>query len=101
MPFEPHAENTNIVYMLHRSDQHHCFATRKVQFLFFLNLKFQASAFFCDGTGQFVSVGNPEGQFSGVVAHLFSIVLNYMIYWSKIVYKEVLSIVDEPVFLYA
>ena len=47
------------------------FATRIVQFLFFLNPKFQASSRLCDCTGRFVSdlVGHPEDPFSRVAAH--------------------------------
>ena len=46
------------------------FTTRVEQFLFYLNPKFQVSIF-RDCTGLFVSdlVGNPEDQFSRVVAH--------------------------------
>ena len=47
------------------------FATRIVQFLFFLNPKFQLLAHFCDCTGRFVSDlgGHPEDRFSRVLAH--------------------------------
>ena len=48
------------------------FATRIVQFLFFLNFKLLAIFYSC--TGQFVSdlVGNPEDRFSRVAAHISS-----------------------------
>ena len=42
------------------------FATRIVQSLYFLNMKFEHLAFLCDSTAWFVSdlVGNPEDRFS-------------------------------------
>ena len=48
------------------------FATWKVQSLFFLNKKFQATSIFCVCTAWFVSklVENPEGSFSRDEAHL-------------------------------
>ena len=48
------------------------FATRIVQFLYFLNSKFQASNIFCGYTDRFVwdLVGNPKDPFSRVAAHM-------------------------------
>ena len=49
------------------------FATRIVQFLYFLNPKFQASSHLRNCTGQFVSdmVVNSEDRFSRVAAHIY------------------------------
>ena len=51
------------------------FATWIVQFLFFLNPKFQVLACFCDCTCWFVSdlVRNPEDWFSRVAAHIVQV----------------------------
>ena len=54
------------------------FATRIVQFLFFLNPKFQASSLgFCDCRCRFVSdmVGNPEARFSHVAAQFTNVLI--------------------------
>ena len=53
------------------------FATRIVQFLFFLNPKFQPSKLLCDCTAWFLSdlVGNPEVGFSRITAQFSSVKL--------------------------
>ena len=55
------------------------FATRIVQFLFFLNPNFKLLAIFCDCTGRFVSdfVGNHEDRFSHVAAQLIECQVEY------------------------
>ena len=54
------------------------FATRIVQFFFFLSPKFQAS--FCDCTGRVVLdlVGNPEDRFSRDSAHIYTLYKLYI-----------------------
>ena len=51
------------------------FATWIVQFLFFLNPKFQASSNLCRCTGRFVSdlIGNPKDRFSHIAAHIIHV----------------------------
>ena len=48
--------------------------------IYFLNLKFQASAHFCDCTALLVSdqVGDSEGRFSPHMAHIYAIVQIYI-----------------------
>ena len=61
------------------------FATRIVQFLFYLNPKFQVSVFI-DCTGRFVSdlVRNPKDQFSRIMAHRFWIRMSVYTHLLKI-----------------
>ena len=55
----------------HESDHSLCFATQILQYLYFLNTKFQASSHFCGCTARFVLdlVGIPEDRFSPNEAH--------------------------------
>ena len=77
--YEPRREKTGFLHCSNcTADLRLVFATRIVQFFFYLNPKFQVLTIFSDCIGRFVQdpVGNPEDRFSRVAAHILACILN-------------------------